>query len=95
MTDFSDKTIVCVDCGQEFVWTAREQAFYEEKGFENAPKKCFDCRKKAKANFRRDRQMFKAVCAKCGQETEVPFEPKEGRPVYCIACFKQMKQQEE
>jgi CxxC-x17-CxxC domain-containing protein len=33
------------------------------------------------------RQMFKVICADCGQETEVPFEPRSGRPVYCRDCF--------
>ncbi len=35
-----------------------------------------------------DRQMFKAVCDKCGQECEVPFRPTGERPVYCRECFK-------
>ncbi|MDD2251459.1 MAG: zinc-binding protein, partial [Dehalococcoidales bacterium] len=30
---------------------------------------------------------FSVVCAQCGQETEVPFEPRQGKPVYCSACF--------
>jgi CxxC-x17-CxxC domain-containing protein len=34
------------------------------------------------------REMHKAVCSDCGQECEVPFEPQEGRPVYCRDCFK-------
>ena len=34
-----------------------------------------------------NREMHKATCADCGQETEVPFKPTEGRPVYCRACF--------
>ncbi len=33
------------------------------------------------------RQMFQAVCAECGVTTEVPFEPRQGRPVYCRDCF--------
>jgi CxxC-x17-CxxC domain-containing protein len=33
------------------------------------------------------RQMFKATCADCGTTTEVPFEPRQGRPVYCRDCF--------
>jgi CxxC-x17-CxxC domain-containing protein len=33
------------------------------------------------------RQMYKVTCAECGQETEVPFEPRTGRPVYCRDCF--------
>ena len=33
------------------------------------------------------REMHKAVCADCGKECEVPFVPKEGRPVYCRECY--------
>lgn len=56
-TEFTDKTLVCADCGQDFIWTAGEQAFYKEKGFTNEPKRCKDCRNKKKAernNFRRN-----------------------------------------
>lgn len=48
-TEFKDKTIKCVDCGKEFVFTARDQAFYAEKGFKNEPKRCKDCRAAKKA----------------------------------------------
>lgn len=34
--------------------------------------------------------MFKVTCANCGVETEVPFEPRSGRPVYCRDCYQQM-----
>jgi CxxC-x17-CxxC domain-containing protein len=37
------------------------------------------------------RQMFQAVCAQCGQDTEVPFEPRQGRPVYCSNCYNRVK----
>ncbi len=50
-----DKTIVCKDCGKEFVFSVREQEFYKEKGFTNEPVRCKDCRDKKKAernNFR-------------------------------------------
>ena len=33
------------------------------------------------------REMYKATCAECGQECEVPFKPKEDRPVFCKACY--------
>ena len=86
---FEDKTLVCKDCGKEFVWTAGEQEFYAEKGFENAPVRCRDCREKRRRQ--RDggepRKMYKVICAGCGKETEVPFEPKDDRPVYCRDCF--------
>lgn len=39
-----DKTLVCKDCGAEFVFTAGEQEFYAEKGFVNEPKRCKSCR---------------------------------------------------
>ena len=48
MSEYQDKTIKCVDCGKEFVFTAREQEFYHEKGFTNEPKRCKDCREKKK-----------------------------------------------
>lgn len=34
-----------------------------------------------------DRKMYKCTCADCGKDSEVPFEPKEGRPVYCRECL--------
>ena len=47
--EFTDKTLVCQDCDNEFVFTAGEQAFYKEKGLENEPKRCKECREKRKA----------------------------------------------
>lgn len=44
-----DKTLVCKDCGKEFVFTVGEQEFYQEKGFTNEPKRCLDCRRANKA----------------------------------------------
>ncbi|MEG1394389.1 MAG: zinc-ribbon domain-containing protein [Clostridia bacterium] len=43
-----DKTLVCKDCGKEFVFTVGEQQFYQEKGFTNEPQRCPDCRKAKK-----------------------------------------------
>ena len=47
--EFEDKTLICKDCGKEFVFTAGEQAFYKEKGLTNEPKRCKECRDKRKA----------------------------------------------
>ena len=44
VVEFQDETLVCKDCGKEFVFTAGEQAFYKEKGFMNKPKACKACR---------------------------------------------------
>ena len=49
----ADKTLVCKDCGADFIFTEGEQAFYAEKGFENEPVRCGDCRK-ARKNARRN-----------------------------------------
>jgi CxxC-x17-CxxC domain-containing protein len=46
---YEDKTITCADCSQEFTFTASEQAFYAEKGFSDAPKRCKSCRQARKA----------------------------------------------
>ena len=43
-----DKTLVCKDCGQEFIFSEGEQAFYKEKGFDNEPVRCQDCRRARK-----------------------------------------------
>ena len=44
----ADKTLICKDCGAEFVFTEGEQAFYAEKGFESEPRRCPTCRKARK-----------------------------------------------
>ncbi|MHC1720504.1 MAG: zinc-ribbon domain-containing protein [Clostridiaceae bacterium] len=53
----ADKTILCKDCGKEFVFTEGEQEFYKEKGFENDPVRCPECRRarKTEKNRMRDR----------------------------------------
>ena len=45
----ADKTIVCRECSKEFLFTEGEQAFYKEKGLDNEPKRCKECRDKRKA----------------------------------------------
>lgn len=88
---YEDKTLVCKDCGNEFVFTAGEQEFYAEKGFENEPQRCKECRDAKKAERRAQREMFTATCDRCGKEATVPFKPREDRPVYCSECFAEMK----
>src|SRR5215510_9365317 len=50
MASTEDKSITCVDCGEEFLFTAGEQAFYRERGLTNEPTRCKNCREKRKAN---------------------------------------------
>ena len=84
---YEDKTLKCKDCGKEFVFTAGEQEFYAERGFENEPSRCKECRAARKNAQRGEREMFTATCSECGKECQVPFKPTEGKPVYCSECF--------
>lgn len=94
---YQDKTLNCKQCGMDFVFTASEQEFYAEKGFTNEPGRCPECRAQRKAENRArggggfnrpERQMFPAVCAACGKDTMVPFQPSGEKPVYCRDCFR-------
>jgi CxxC-x17-CxxC domain-containing protein len=94
-TDFEDINIICVDCGEFFVWAAGAQAFFADKGLLNQPKRCHPC-KQLKTQRLRDIELVKSgvqkievqvTCAQCGAETTVPFYPSHGRPVYCRSCF--------
>jgi len=90
---FVDKNLACRDCGQEFAFTAGEQEFYLSRGLRNEPSRCPTCRTARRAQRGAgtgqggERQMFPAVCASCGADTQVPFEPRQERPVYCTACY--------
>jgi CxxC-x17-CxxC domain-containing protein len=37
------------------------------------------------------REMFAVKCSECGKDTQVPFEPRQGRPVYCSDCYRKIK----
>ena len=100
---FENKTLSCADCGAAFDFTAEEQEFYQSKGYTNEPKRCASCRQARKSerggsgnyggssSYGSPRQMFPATCASCGKQTEVPFEPRSGRPVYCSDCYRKVK----
>jgi CxxC-x17-CxxC domain-containing protein len=93
---YEDKTLTCRECGAEFVFTASEQEFYAEKGFQNQPGRCPACRAQRRASGggrdRGERQMYEVVCDGCGATTQVPFQPRGDRPVYCRECFDRQRQ---
>ncbi len=124
----SDKSLTCRDCGQQFVFTAGEQAFYQERGF-SEPQRCPSCRSRRKAERSSGggyesggysggggssyasggysgggysggggggyssgpRQMYPATCSNCGKQTEVPFQPRTDKPVFCRECFQERR----
>ena len=116
---YQDRTLTCVDCSQDFTWTAGEQEFYVQRGLTNEPRRCPDCRRARKAQQggggggggyasgggysggsyssgggydRPQRQMFETVCSQCGKATQVPFQPRGDKPVYCSDCFAERRQ---
>ena len=94
---YQDKSLQCADCGATFTFTADEQEFYHSKGYTNEPKRCPACRSTRRSEkYSRDgggysnrgpRQMYPATCAQCGKQTEVPFQPRGDKPVYCRDCY--------
>ena len=88
---YEDKTLKCKECGNDFVFTAGEQQFYAEKGFQNEPQRCKEWRNAKKAAVKGAKEYFVATCASCGAEAKVPFQPREDRPVYCSECYAKMK----
>ena len=91
---YQDRTFKCVDCGEDFVFTAGEQTFYADKGFKNEPKRCKTCKSKRNQSVSargHSRSETTTLCSQCGKETTVPFNPTQGRPVYCRECFQQRR----
>ncbi len=94
---FLDKSLQCSDCGSTFTFSAEEQEFFQSKGYTNEPKRCPSCRQARKAerygnsSYEPRREMFPVICAECGKDTEVPFEPLDGRPVYCSDCYRKVR----
>ena len=93
---YEDKTLTCQDCGQPFTFSADDQSFHAMKGFTNEPKRCDSCRQ-ARRSERNDgysqgpREMHPVVCAECGKDAMVPFQPRGDRPVYCSDCFSKQR----
>ena len=77
-----DRSIKCVDCGENFIWTSGEQAFFHDKGLKNEPKRCKPCKQAknerlaaitaAQTSGVRQRIEVSVQCAQCGQQTTVP-----------------------
>lgn len=99
-SEFEDKSILCIDCGKDFIWTAGEQTFFRDKQLQNPPKRCKECKQAknerlaaitaAQASGVKQRIEVTVNCARCEATTTVPFYPSQGRPVYCRSCFIEM-----
>ncbi|MBA2380452.1 MAG: zinc-ribbon domain containing protein [Blastocatellia bacterium] len=96
-SEFEDRSILCIDCNHDFIWTVGEQVFFRDKQLLNPPKRCKDCKQAknerlaaiaaAQASGIKQRIEVAVNCAECQESTTVPFYPSQGRPVYCRSCF--------
>lgn len=92
--EFADKTLTCINCTKEFIFSQRDQRYYIEMGFKNEPRRCRECRAllKRERQFITDRngntrEYFKSLCAACGGPAYVPFKPTGSKPIYCRDCL--------
>jgi CxxC-x17-CxxC domain-containing protein len=107
-TTEQDQRFQCSECGEEFLFTVGEQAFYREHGLSHAPTRCRQCREKRKSNREgrrghrsnrggsaaaRSTELHDARCSECGAETQVPFVPSSGRAIYCRTCYQSHRPQ--
>ena len=83
--EFQEKTLKCMHCNEDFIFTAGEQLFFRDKQFRNLPKRCKTC--KLKQGGSKVKAETRTLCSVCEQETTVPFRPTQGRPVMCRSCF--------
>jgi CxxC-x17-CxxC domain-containing protein len=104
--NFQDKTLTCSECNNSFTFSAEEQEQFQSRGYTNEPKRCPEYREARKLerfgnggnsyvnnsySYTPAGQMFPTVCSDCGKATSVPFEPSQGRPVYCSDCYRKVK----
>jgi len=100
---YEDRNLTCVECNSEFVFSVDDQQFHAEREYQE-PKRCPSCRQTKRdrggggggggyggGGYGGPRQMYDAVCASCGSACQVPFQPRQDRPVYCSDCFSKDK----
>ncbi len=105
--ELKDISLICHDCKQPYTFTVEEQEAFQAKGHTHPPKRCPACRaaraarkpaqpKEKEVLFsittpQTNRQRYTVTCTECGKETQVPFEPRAGRPVYCSDCYHKVR----
>lgn len=98
---YPPRLVECRQCGTQFNLSSAEVEFFATRGIDGGSGLCPNCRTQRRAQFaswnsghglsRAGRELHTTVCYACGAETQVPFVPKEGRPVYCSPCFEKQK----
>ena len=98
--ELKDINIACIDCENDFVWSIGEQVFFRDKGLQNSPKRCKECKQAKNERLNaimtasetgvKQKIEVAVYCAKCSGYTTVPFYPSQGRPVFCRSCYLEM-----
>jgi len=86
---YTDKSLKCRDCGADFLFTAGEQAFYQEKGFQHPPGRCPVCRsrKRQSQSNGSSRQMTMRASGSPGGATEGGGRAgNRSKPMYPAVC---------
>jgi CxxC-x17-CxxC domain-containing protein len=98
---FKEKLLHCYNCNKNFTFSVEEQELRSSRGYPNDPVNCPVCRRARKSNISKheksdddsssNRQMFSVVCTQCRKALRVPFQPRPGKPIYCIDCLRQIR----
>ena len=51
---FKEKSLLCIDCKKNFIFSAEEQQFHASRGFPNVPRRCPLCRERKKGERARE-----------------------------------------
>lgn len=86
---FEDKTLTCRTCDKQFVFSASEQAFFAEKGFQQDPTRCKECRAKQRQD--KVNRSAEITCRNCGKKETVTFQVTYPDYLLCDDCFNQLK----
>ena len=99
MVDMSVTVVECAECRATFEISPSERDWFAAHEM-TMPKRCRECRRARRApppcmvlgsDDVYPRLRWDAVCAKCGKTDRVPFKPHPSRPVFCGACYAQIK----
>jgi len=84
------KAILCQEgyCSNCAIYLEKSHGWRNEETSVKNPR---ETERGGNSNYGPRRQMFPATCADCGKDTEVPFEPRGDRPVYCSDCYRKVR----
>ena len=86
---YVDRTLNCVDCGVEFIHSAADQEYYQQKGFTSDPKRCASCRAYRRATRDGGSYDAHALGGPRGYERTDDRGPREYFAAICTSCGNQ------